>query len=301
MNANENMRYIQEYLKSYNNLAISTLRNKEVIITTFLDYFKQKGKTLKELQECDVTNYLLYANKYYNYKNSTMNNIRTQLKLFLNWSFKNNLICFSGFKICKNARIGYRENIITSYNEIEIAKLLDSIDISDKIGKLRNAIMCLFIYYGMRVGDVVNLKFENIDWENKRISIVQQKTKQPLELPLIDNVKYPLLDYIKNGRSDSIDKDYIFIRTVPPYTKYSTSGIYYLIQKVFKDSQINTLDKHHGPHSLRSSLATNLIRNNISLGEICQILGHSTTKTTEQYITKDTTNLKELSLEVLYE
>lgn len=60
-------------------------------------------------------------------------------------------------------------------------------------------IVSLIAFLGLRVGDVINLKFDNIDWENNQINIVQQKTNQSLTLPLIDEVKFPLLDYLKTA------------------------------------------------------------------------------------------------------
>jgi site-specific recombinase XerD len=56
--------------------------------------------------------------------------------------------------------------------------------------------------------------------------------------------------------------------------------------------------RHHGPHALRHSLATSLMNENVPLSAISNIMGHSSTRTTEIYLTVDETNLKELSLEV---
>lgn len=67
------------------------------------------------------------------------------------------------------------------------------------------------------------------------------------------------------------------------------------------DSGISTEGRHHGPHSLRHSLATGLLKENIPVSEISDILGHASTLTTETYLSVDTTHLKELSLEVPYE
>ena len=64
------------------------------------------------------------------------------------------------------------------------------------------------------------------------------------------------------------------------------------------DAGIDYSNKHHGPHSLRHSLATNLLNENIPISSISSILGHSNTKTTEIYLTVDEKHLKELSLEV---
>lgn len=63
-------------------------------------------------------------------------------------------------------------------------------------------------------------------------------------------------------------------------------------------ANINYSNKHHGTHSLRHSLASNLLRKNVPITTISSVLGHSTIKTTQKYLTIDVNNLKELSLEV---
>ena len=143
------------------------------------------------------------------------------------------------------------------------------------------------------------MKLENIDFANNSIKIIQRKTNKELILPLIDEVKFPLLDYLKNGKNPSADKEYILSTMYAPYTKFNnTSSIYRMVSRTMKIAGINFENKHHGPHALRHSLATNMINNNVPISAISNVLGHSSTKTTNIYITKDTTHLRELTLEV---
>lgn len=118
-----------------------------------------------------------------------------------------------------------------------------------------------------------------------------------LTLPLIDQVKYPLLDYLKNIRK-SINDDYIFITNYAPIGRYNSKSFQDMVTKYMDKANINYSNKHHGTHSLRHSLASNLLKENIPITTISSVLGHSTIKTTEQYLTIDINNLKELSLEV---
>ena len=155
----------------------------------------------------------------------------------------------------------------------------------------------MLIYLGLRISDVIDLKLSNINWNLNTISIVQQKTQMILTLPLIDQVKYPLLDYLKNVRK-SIDDDYIFITNYAPIGRYNSKSFHTMITKYMDKANINYSNKHHGTHSLRHSLASNLLKENIPITTISSVLGHSTIKTTEQYLVIDINNLKELSLEV---
>jgi len=146
---------------------------------------------------------------------------------------------------------------------------------------------------------VIRLNFSDINWETGVIHYQQQKTCNPLCLPLTDEVKYPLLDYIKNGRHESSDPEYIFVTMYAPYTKFnSTTSLYRLVEKCMKTAGINYEGRHHGPHALRHSLATNMMSENVPISAIANILGHSSTRTTEIYLTVDETHLKEISLEV---
>lgn len=86
-----------------------------------------------------------------------------------------------------------------------------------------------------------------------------------------------------------------------PYTKVnSNTTIQRALTKAMDLAGVSYEGKHHGAHSLRHSLATNMINNNVPINAISQVLGHSSSRTTEIYITKDTTHLRELSLEVPY-
>ena len=181
----------------------------------------------------------------------------------------------------------------------EVAQILGSVDISTPNGKLEYSILCLLAYLGIRASDIAALRFENIDWNSGILSFAQFKTGQALTLPLLDEVKYPLIDYIKNARPDSPDSEHVFIKRRAPYACYPDGrGIYAIVSQCMKASGIEIKGRHFGPHALRHSLATNLLSENVPVSGISDILGHASTVTTETYLTTDETHLKELSLEV---
>ena len=191
-----------------------------------------------------------------------------------------------------------KNKIISSYTKEELEKLLNVVDITTKTGKFQKLILVLLIYYGLRASDIVNLKFKNINWETNTISIIQEKTKHDLTLPLVDEVKYSLLDYIKNARNVSLDKDYIITTLYAPYRKYNPGALENHITTLMNKAGIDYSNKNHGPHAFRHSLATNMINNNVPIEKIKEILGHKNIRSTAIYITKDSTHLRKLTLEV---
>ncbi len=226
---------------------------------------------------------------------------KLDIKLFLNWTYKNNLTKLSGDMILPKIIWHKKSNIRTYYTQEEITKLLNVIDIKTSRGKEDYLIISLICYLGLRISDVVNLKLSNINFNENTISIIQYKTNNLLTLPLIDKVKYPLLDYLKNVRPNITDIDYIFITNEEPYKhKIELKTHNYIVKDYLNKAGIDINDRKHGFHSLRHSFSTFLLNEDISLYSISTILGHQDIKTTMNYLDIDTSKLKELALEVPY-
>ena len=282
------------------NIAFSSKVKKLWAIAKFLNYLSSCGiHSISNLEMTHVSDYINQLSKQY--APTTIQSNKTILRETLNYLNNKGYITFTGRIAFPLIRKDTRRKLLTTYTQEEIAKILDVIDTNTANGKEIYFILSLIAFLGLRVSDVINLKFDDIDWENERINIVQKKTKQFITLPLIDEVKFPLLDYLKNGRHPSVDKEYILTTLCAPYTKInSSSSIHRVLTRTMDLAGVSYEGKHHGPHSLRHSLATNMINNNVPISAISQVLGHSSSKTTEIYITKDTTHLRELSLEVPY-
>ena len=99
-------------------------------------------------------------------------------------------------KICTRGR----EKLPTVWSQEDITKIKMSADRISPEGKRSYAMIMLAAELGLRIGDIRNLTFADIDWEQKTIIIVQHKTQQELCLPLPESVGWALIDYIKNGR-----------------------------------------------------------------------------------------------------
>ena len=233
------------------------------------------------------------------YSSASMAGHRTVLRELYDWLFEKRYVSFSGRQAIPFVKRDPRDKILSYYSRDEVSQLLSCIDTESRNGKYAYAVVSILAYLGMRTRDIMDLKFSNIDWENNVIRFNQQKTGKPLTLPLLDEVKYPLLDYIKNARPDSKDTEYVFITLNAPHTKLNTGGsIYHIVKKCMNIAGIEFEGRHHGAHALRHSLASDLLQNDVPISAITGILGHSSTRATEAYLTIDETHLKELSLEV---
>ena len=299
-NYSEVFKLFQENFVNNLNIVEKSKRRKLWVIANLFEYLDIHGiNNINDLKISDISNYTLYLQNEKKYASETIRIQKTVLRESLDWFYRKNIITFSGKQAFPLLRRDAREKLLSTYTTEEIQRILNIINTDTRYGKCIYSILTMLAYLGLRAGDIINLKFEHINFENDELKFYQSKTKQLLTLPLIDEVKYPLLDYIKNGRPQCDEKEYVFITLYAPFTRFkATSSIFRMVEGTMKKAGINYENKHHGPHALRHSLATNMINNSVPISAISQILGHNNIRTTEIYITRDTTHLRELTLEV---
>mgnify|MGYP002857911634 CR=1 FL=1 len=182
-------------------------------------------------------------------------------------------------------RIPRSTGIPHTWTKDELRSLLDAIDREDPAGKRNYAILLLAIHSGLRAGDIRNLRLSDIDWERKTLQVVMGKTGNPLELPLPEKVGWSIIDYLKNGRP-STKSNHVFVRHKPPYTAIrGTAALDSVIRRCIIKAGITVKSgEHHGMHSLRSTLAMNMLSSGAALATISQTLGHEEPKNTEIYL-----------------
>ena len=147
------------------------------------------------------------------------------------------------------------------YSIDEIKRIEKSIDTSTIQGKRDYAIILLASRMGLRSGDIVKLKIEDIKGKDE-LNIIQQKTGNTLHLPLIDEVSVAIVDYL-TVRPSSVAKE-IFLRVCAPYNPISTGAIRNSLKKYMANAGVDVENRKKGPHAFRSSLASSMVNDDIS-------------------------------------
>jgi site-specific recombinase XerD len=176
----------------------------------------------------------------------------------------------------------------------EIAAILNVIDKNTVKGKRDYAIILLAAVTGLRGVDIVELALDSIDWRNGEIRIVQEKTGKALALPLTTDVGEAVREYVLNARPHSSKSNQIFLSTKPPFRAICSSTP----SCNLKNYRIKAgLSAKRCFHSLRRSIATNMVTSGVSVITVAQTLGHTTIDSTKQYIYLDSKNLKKCALD----
>lgn len=179
----------------------------------------------------------------------------------------------------------------------EIDKILAVIDTASPVGRRNYAIFLLLARTGLRISDVVGLKFSNIDWKGNCISLSQQKTGNALSLPLSKELGMAIISYLQDGRPQS-SSDFIFLSHNAPFQSLGEHNNFNPeFRKYLRRAGITIPTKGHtGVHTFRHSFATNMLRKGTPVQNVSQILGHSDISVTEAYLRIDIEQMRLCSL-----
>ena len=175
----------------------------------------------------------------------------------------------------------------------QVRQLLASIDRRTAIGRRDYAILLLLARLGLRSGEVAFLDLDDIDWDRGCLR-VHGKSGQRGELPLPTDVGDAIVAYLRDGRPDSSCRR-VFLRAKAPVRGFrGASGVGSVVRHAIQRAGVDAPTL--GAHQFRHGLATEMLRQDASLAEIGEVLGHRSPQTTKIYTKVDTKSLRTLAL-----
>lgn len=122
--------------------------------------------------------------------------------LYVLRNFGNFLFC-QGFAshnisdLLPKIRIPRNGTVPYSWKKEEVKKLLEAVDREDPKGKRDYAILLMVTQLGLRISDIRSLRLSDVNWVQKTIHIIMNKTEQHLKLPLLEDIGWAVIDYLK--------------------------------------------------------------------------------------------------------
>lgn len=283
-----------EYCRIELRLAQKTLDNKRIYLFDFSRYMDDANEWFDSLSIEAMEAFF----KTKGYSLSSRHNCANVLRSFFRYVYdagKHDRDC-SVYVLKDN----YRKNskLPTTYEEQEIRSMIDSVERASAIGKRDYLVLLLATEYGWRAKDITLFRLDQVDWDNNVIRIDQHKTDVPIEFPLLASIGNAIIDYLKYGRPVS-DAPEIIVSHMGTNlgTPLVSPTIHSIVTKYLRRADIaGWTRKKHGPHSMRHSLATNLLKKNVALPIISTVMGHQRTETTSVYISVDYDKLKACAL-----
>ena len=232
------------------------------------------------------------------YSKATMRNLLSSLRILLSFLHRECVLPKNYSPMLPKVNAPKFASLPSVWKHDDVVKLFAVMDRTNPLEKRDYAILLLGLRLGIRSIDIKKLKIQNFDWINKKIEFAQSKTGDVVSLPLLDDVGWAVIDYLKNGRP-RCDAPHIFLRHIVPYESLSESNhLYEITAKYAKRAGLSLHDKHKsGIHSLRHTLATSLLEQGTALNNISHIIGHKDSNTTSIYLKCDVEYLRECALD----
>lgn len=262
-----------------------TIKTKERLLYLFLTYLDENNcKNLDDINASEIIRFSLdLVNKEF----------YPELRDFLRYLLVQGHVEKDFSTLVPKFNCGVR--IPETYDVSEITEIENAVDRTSSPGKRDYAILLLASRLGMRAGDIASLKKDSLDFENQRIRFVQNKTGAISDLYMIPEIKAALLDYLSAERPLS-SSNYVFLKSFAPYTEISYSVVSFVVKKYMVRSGINISGKKHGPHSLRSSLASSMVNSGVPYEAVRKVLGHDSPNAIRHYARLDILMLRNCAL-----
>lgn len=187
---------IDQYLSldEFEEKAVETMRSKRVTVTAFCNYLGDQG--IESINLCLQKHVVGFMENISSLSTSTKSGKTFILRHFFNFLYAQGLILYSGRELFPVIVTNKRDRILSFYSEEEVRKLVSCIDNNTVKGKRDLIVVLLAAELGMRSGDICRLKLSEIHWERNTIEFSQFKTGVFNQLPLLDNIKFALIDYL---------------------------------------------------------------------------------------------------------
>jgi integrase/recombinase XerD len=170
-----------------------------------------------------------------------------------------------------------------------IRRMIASLSRAKPIEIRIRAMVLLMATYGLRACEIRGLCIDDIDFENRILTVRRGKNRQAQRFPLSTEVAHGLRKYMSRARPIS-NCPFLFITSVTPHRPLAHGTVYMHIQWLFRRSSVESFNT--GPHALRHACADRLIRRGASVPEIAAFLGHKRTRSAREYARHDLKDLR---------
>ena len=274
--------------------AISTQKSYSRIAENFLCFIEANELPLESLTAIHLNDFVKTLMGY-SYK--MVEFVLCGTRAFLRFLHNEKILAVDLSDTIPCMQVRKQTRIPSVWNKEDLIKLLAAIDRGNPSGKRDYAIILLVTRLGLRCIDVKRLTFSNFNWNENYLEFSQSKTGRLIRLPLLKDVGWAVIDYLKEGRPFS-ESSHVFLRHLAPIEPFSDEdSLYQIIVKYMRIAKIPIAEKKKiGMHSLRHTLATTLMEQHTPIQEISDILGHQSTESTPIYLKSSLGLLSECAL-----
>ena len=238
--------------------------------------FSNKRYRAVDATEADIENYLKHL-RIIGLSNSSINRKLSSLKHFFNYLSKTKLLKSNpvmNISGPKNSKV-----LPKSLSIIDVNSLIEAPDCSNFIGLRDRAMIELMYATGVRISELINLEYSNIDLNRSLIKVMGKGGKERM-IPFGDDALTWLINYIEFRRKNNLSLNSRDFFISQQGKKITRQAFWHRIKIYLK---VSGLSMDVSPHTLRHAFATHLLNNGADLRSVQMLLGHSDLSTTQIY------------------
>ena len=273
---NEYIDNFLDYLEYERKYSFHTVENYERDLTKYKNYIEKEKINFKSMDYSKVADYTIYL-KTSGYSPSSINRHLSSIRTFYTYLLNTNKVQNNPFKLIKGPKKEKKLPNYLKYDEfLDIIRVCDSSD----LGVRNLLILELLFATGIRVSELVNIKLNDINLNEREIKIFGKGGKS--RIVYFNKVCHKvMIDYLNNHRLILLKNkkhDYLIVNHLG--NKLTRRGVEDILDKIIKKSSL----KHKiSPHTLRHTFATLLLNEGMDIREVQELLGHKNLSTTSIY------------------
>ena len=301
---------MSKYLNNYqmiklNNILYKQIDNSDLDRISNDDLYNKfiSTKKLEGVSELTIKNYRIHLNKFFNYVDKDLRTISTDdIRDYLSYYQSNTNCCnltLDGVRRFLSSFFSFLEledyiikNPVRRIHKIRIENLIKETYSDELLEQLRNncnnirnlAIIDLLASSGMRIGELVKLNIDDINFETNSC-LVYGKGRKMREVYFDAKAKLHLKEYLSTRKDNN---EALFVTKDRPYNRLGIRGIELMLQRL--GDSIGE-DKVH-PHKFRRTLATKAIDKGMPIEQVQRLLGHTKIDTTLHYAMVNQNNVR---------
>ena len=289
----------RRWLTDVRGLSVGILRRNSQAARMFLQWLGDKAArdSLHRVGIFEIDAYFDW--RMHKLRRTTRSGVASCLRSFLKYLHADGFVPADLSPLVSGPVLYKFEDIPRAFTEEQVKTVLETTRRDKTTVGLRDyAILMLLATYGLRAGEVAQLRLNDIDWRAEKLHVRQTKTGNELFLPLVRAVGDALLNYLRRGRPQTELRE-IFLHARAPLGPFRGGSSLHLgvVAHRLKEAGIQ-VEGRHGPHAFRFARAVSLLRGTVPVKIIGDLLGHRSAESTEVYLRLATDDLRAVSIDL---
>lgn len=278
-----------DFMRSERGLSYQTVTYRCRSIHDFLTRLTTAGLRFETVTIAQVDELLARQVREEGYARTTVQTYASTLRVFFRFAEANGW-CQRGLADAVMApRVFPHEGLPNGPSWGDVNRVLAAVADNEPAHIRDRALVLLLAVYGLRVGEVVALRFDDFDWEREMLTVPCGKGQKPRMYPLCRLVGDAVVRYLREVRPVSTRRE-VFLTLRAPFRPLNRGGLGQAVSRRLHALGVKL--SHYGPHALRHACATHLLERGLSLKEIGDHLGHRSPETTRIYAKVDLIGLR---------